>query len=119
MIKFQALSDRQSYLYIDDININPDASIGIEETGVFTDVRIYPNPINGNSQLELILDEMVDAQISLLNLVGQTLGMRTTRLTAGVNRIPVSSLSASLNAGIYFIQLKSETGTKTVRFVKN
>lgn len=120
LIKFEALSDRQSYLYIDDININPDAgSIGIDETGVFTDVKVYPNPVNGNSQLELNLEEPVDAEVSLLNVVGQTLGSRTTQLNAGLNRIPVSSLNTSMSAGIYFIRLSSEAGTKTVRFVKN
>jgi hypothetical protein len=120
LIKFEALSDRQSYLYIDDININPDAgSTGIDDTGVFTDVKVYPNPIDGRSQLELNLEEQVNAEISLLNVVGQTLGRRTTQLNTGLNRIPVSSLSTSMSPGIYFVQLRSEVGTQTIRFVKD
>lgn len=119
LIKFEATSDRQSYLYIDDININPDASIGIEEIGVFGNVEVYPNPINGNSQLVLNISEAVNAQISLVNVVAQTIGQRSTRLNPGINRIPLASLATSINAGIYFVELRSEKGTKTVRFVKN
>ena len=120
LVRFEALSDNQSYMYIDDININPNASsIGIEETGVFRTVRVYPNPIDGNSQLELILEEAVITNVVLVNVMGQELGHRTTKFNSGINRIAISNLNSNLTAGIYFIQLNSDKGVKTIRFVKN
>ena len=120
LVKFEATSDRQSYLYIDDININPDASeVGIEEAGAISDMQVYPNPINGNSQLEISMKEAVNAEISLLNVMGQTLSINQQQLVVGLNRISLSDANASLQTGIYLVQVQSEIGTKTVRFVKN
>jgi PKD repeat protein len=120
LVKFEATSDRQSYLYIDDININPNAEgVGIEEAGAISDMQVYPNPIDGNSQLEISMKEAVNAEISLLNVMGQTLSVNQQQLGIGINRISLSEANAFLQAGIYLVQVRSEIGTKTVRFVKN
>ncbi|MFT5903038.1 MAG: hypothetical protein ACI9LA_002261, partial [Bacteroidia bacterium] len=39
--------------------------------------------------------------------------------TSGKNFVPISTLNSSLNAGIYFVELRSEKGVNTIRFVKN
>jgi len=122
LIKFEVTSDNQSYLYIDDININPNASssgTGIADTGVISSVRVYPNPINGHSQLEISLMEAVSADIVLMNIMGQTLSITKQTLTTGLNRVSLAAESTSLSAGVYLIQVRSELGTKTVRFVKD
>lgn len=119
LIKFEATSDNQSYLYIDDININPNASgTSIEDAGNISHLGVYPNPINGNSQLEISVKEAVMANIILTNMMGQTLSISQQVLTTGVNRVSLADKSASLSAGIYLIQVRSELGTKTVRFVR-
>lgn len=121
MVRFETTSDEQSVLYIDDINITPNAPDpnGIGETGVINDARIYPNPINGTSQLELSLNENTDATISLHNTLGQQLTATGRKLQAGINRVALDELTQPLQAGIYFIQIRSDKGTSTVRFVKN
>ena len=118
LIRFEATSDNQSYMYIDDININPSVS-GISDAGVISHARIFPNPINGTSQLEISMKEAVVADIVLMNVMGQTLSASNRTLTTGVNRISLADESNSLNAGVYLIQVRSELGTRTVRFVKN
>ena len=82
-------------------------------------MQVYPNPINGNSQLEISMKEAVNAEISLLNVMGQTLSINQQQLVVGLNRISLSDANSSLQAGIYLVQVSSEIGTKTVRFVKN
>ena len=82
-------------------------------------MQVYPNPINGNSQLEISMKEAVNAEISLLNVMGQTLSINQQQLVVGLNRISLSDANASLQTGIYLVQVQSEIGTKTVRFVKN
>lgn len=120
LIKFEAESDQQSYLYIDDININSNASgVGIEETGVISSMFVFPNPIDGNSQLEISMDETANVEVVLLNMVGQTISSTTQHLVSGINRVSLADAHAQLGAGIYFIQVRSELGTKTTRFIKN
>ncbi|MCF8464303.1 MAG: PKD domain-containing protein [Flavobacteriales bacterium] len=120
LIKFEATSDNQSYLYIDDININRNASgTGVSEAGVISTLRVYPNPINGISQLEVSVLEAMDADIVLTNVMGQTLSLAKHSLMPGINRVSLATESALLSAGIYLIQVRSELGMKAVRLVKD
>jgi len=120
LIKFEVTSDNQSYMYIDDININQNVSgTSIVDAGVISTLRVYPNPINGNSQLEISVKEAMNADIVLTNVMGQTLAISQQSLIMGLNRLSLADESASLSAGIYLIQVRSELGTKTIRFVKD
>jgi hypothetical protein len=119
LIKFEALSDRQSYLYIDDININPNASVGIEEITSLASAKVYPNPINGTSQLELNLVEADELTLTLVDVLGKQMASINRNMNAGINRISINAFYANLDAGFYFIQINSENGQKTVQFVKN
>ncbi len=120
LIKFETLSDRQSYLYLDDININPNHSgVGIEEIGTLKTASIFPNPIDGTSQLELKLIEADEYTLTLVNVVGQQLSAINRDLKAGVNRISIQEFDHNLKAGFYLIQINTEDGQKSIRFVKN
>ncbi|TNF29897.1 MAG: T9SS type A sorting domain-containing protein, partial [Bacteroidetes bacterium] len=120
LIKFEALSDRQSYLYIDDININANASTGtgISETSGIESMNIYPNPVDGTSQIEIMTSESQHVTISILNALGQQLSMQDMKLAVGTNRIGMTD-AQTLKSGIYLLQLRSEKGMSTTRFVKN
>jgi len=120
LIKFEALSDRQSYLYIDDININPNyASTGIKEIASLAGAVVYPNPVNGTSQLELSLTKADKFTFTLFNVVGKQMATVTRNLDKGINRIMLNEFGTELTAGFYFIQMNTANGQKTVRFVKN
>lgn len=121
LIKFEATSDQQSYLYIDDININENASTGtgIEDNSSIAYAGIYPNPIDGTSRLELRMSEAAHATISLHNALGQLLATTDQKLMVGTNRLPLNAYTNMLDAGVYILQVRSEKGTSTVRFVKN
>ena len=120
LVRFEATSDRQSYLYIDDININPNvSSIGLEEIETLNSAKVYPNPIDGTSQLELNLAENDEFDLVLIDVTGKQIATVAKNLNAGLNRISMAEFAGNLNAGFYFIQIKSENGQKTVRFVKN
>ena len=122
LIKFEATSDRQSYLYIDDININPNATsseTSVNEIETLTKSTIYPNPIDGTSLLELNLTEADEFTFTLVDVLGKQLKSITRNLSAGKNRVSLNEFDYALNAGFYFIQINTENGQKTVRFVKN
>lgn len=120
LIRFEATSDRQSYLYIDDININPNHSgVGVNEIETLSSANIYPNPIDGTSQLELNLNEADEFNFTLVDVTGKQIAYVSRNLSSGVNRIAISEFDTNLVAGFYFIQINSKKGQKTVRFVKN
>ena len=72
--------------------------------------KIYPNPssdfinIEGNGWLKSIF--------TIFNIVGQS--VKTGNLESNTSKISI----ANLNAGIYFIQFKTEDKSKTIKFIK-
>lgn len=48
-----------------------DCTAGIEENGQFADVSIYPNPSNGNFNLDISLDAQSDITVHVLNIEGR------------------------------------------------
>lgn len=119
LVKFEATSDQQSYLYLDDINITPNAPMGIAENTAVQNARIYPNPINGTSQLEIVLSEATHTTLSIVNMVGQQLAVIDRKLPAGVTRIALDSYASDLNAGVYLLHIRTDKGSDVIRFVKN
>lgn len=119
LIKFEATSDQQSYLYIDDININPNHSVGVDEIESLSSATVYPNPIDGTSQLELNLTEADEYTFVLYNVLGKQLSTITRNLSAGLNRISLNTLGTEFKSGFYLIQITTESGQRSIRFVKN
>lgn len=120
LIKFEALSDQQSYLYLDDININPNNSgTGISESGIFEGMRLYPNPVQNQAILEISAKESSNASMTILNVLGQEMSSKQLQLLAGTNRLSVTEYISQLTPGIYLIQLRSDGSLKTHRFVKD
>lgn len=117
LIRFEARSDRQSYLYIDDININP-SYVGINEIESLSSAKVYPNPIDGTSTLELNVNESDDYVFTLYNVVGKRMASISRNMQPGLNRVSIDSFSNNLDAGFYLIQITTDSGQKSVRFVK-
>ncbi|MFM1876768.1 MAG: hypothetical protein RL266_2505 [Bacteroidota bacterium] len=119
LIKFEATSDQQSYLYIDDININPNHGVGVDEIETISTATIYPNPIDGTSQLELNVTEADEFTFVLYNVLGKQLSTVSRNLNAGVAKISLNEFNAELISGFYLIQISNELGQRSLRFVKN
>lgn len=118
LIRFETTSDRQSYLYLDDININGQF-VGVREIDGLRSSKIYPNPIDGTSQLEIELAEGDEFTLNLVDMLGKQLATIGRNLTAGSNRIPLADFRTDIEPGIYMIQMNTQEGQKTLRFVKN
>ena len=79
-------------------------------------LRIFPNPsLDGNVRLEAegLVVGTVDLQV--INLVGQNLIRRELNVLAG--RVQEDINLSSWGAGIYFIHLRTESGTRTQKVV--
>jgi len=71
---------------------------------------VFPNPAFDYLLIESIDNKKLD--FSIYNMVGQSI--KTGKLENNNSKINISSL----NSGIYFIELKTDAITKTIKFVK-
>ncbi len=102
-IRFHATSDYGNNCYIDDINFSVDASIP-EQDGQVSDVNVYPNPANGNTAIEFILQKPENVSMSVKNLLGQDV------ITFGEKKYQEGSHTEyfstdKLEQGIYYINI--------------
>jgi uncharacterized repeat protein (TIGR01451 family) len=75
-----------------------------------SNVEIYPNPVN--DVLVVVADQASYKSMTVTNTLGQAVMTRT--VATGQSRIDVRSLPA----GVYYLQLKGDNGTKVMKFVK-
>lgn len=86
--------------------------VSVKEINPLSNVVIYPNPTNN----QLIISGLADGVITTFTV---------TDITGKIVRKPITSFNnqqnidvSSLSTGIYFLQINSSTGTKTLKFVK-
>ncbi len=81
-------------------------------------VKLFPNPAKTQLHLNLSLEEMVDADVRIVNTLGQTVIRENRgRLATGFHQFDFDL--AGLPAGVYFVVLDSEKGGSTLKFIKN
>ncbi len=72
LFKFDVVSDWGNNLYIDNINI--EEFLGTSNTirpSINADISLAPNPSNGQAQLNIVLAEEADLNVSVYNSLGQ------------------------------------------------
>lgn len=107
--RFRTVSDFGNCLYIDDINIaNATASVKeVEENAIkrsFADVNVFPNPASSQFTVNMSSSEQIDATISVINTLGQTL-YTTVETVNGDRSIDVST--ENMASGMYQIVITS------------
>jgi hypothetical protein len=90
-----------------DITISNQSSVSINEQATIHSLSIYPNPVN--SQLTINFDTKIGT-IVILDIMGKTVKI----ITSSSNTIDVSDLTN----GIYFLQLQTDKGLVSTRFIK-
>ncbi len=94
-------------------NDNP---VGVQELSSVNSLNIAPNPAMASINVEIGLTEITDLNVAIFNNLGQKVKpVATQTYTSGLNRVQVDV--SDLPSGIYFVNLQSEKGTKTKRFV--
>ena len=76
-------------------------------------IAVYPNPSNEVAGIELDLIDRSDVTLNLVNSLGQTVYTSAKSLDAGIQKIEVST--ATLSAGLYFINVNVDGISKTLR----
>lgn len=86
----------------------------IDENVSNIDMNVYPNPTNGELFVEITALDPQDFTISIVNTLGQTIKeVKQIQSNGGKLKIDLSDKST----GVYFVILKSKTGSKTKRLI--
>ena len=110
MFKFEFKNKGGNNFYIDDINVYND-NVGFEENiNDYTNLNIYPNPVNDNAVISFALISRKDVKINLYDVLGrniETISQGT--LEEGDHQINFSK--KMLHSGIYFLHLNINNNT--------
>lgn len=88
--------------------------VGIEENASTINLEIYPNPTNGELFVDVNLLDVQDFTISVVNLLGQTVKeVKQIQSNGGKIKVDLSDK----NKGVYFITIKTKSGSKVKRIV--
>lgn len=79
-------------------------------------IQVYPNPTSGNAQLELKLSEATALQVNILDVNGRYVqNMAKQSYSEGIHQLSLPT--ATLNQGIYFIQIQTKQWNETIRMI--
>lgn len=101
IIRIRATSNYGNNLFLDDINI--DAGASIFENDVVTVINLYPNPAIDATVLRIDAAQSANAQISIINTLGEIVYSSSTYVNNGRNDIKLNT--ASLQNGIYIVKI--------------
>jgi len=119
VIAFEGISDYGNNLYLDDINvISYDKTVATAEAveTFNTAVAVYPNPVANEMSIELTNAVSSEASVSVFNAVGQAvISLGSVNLEEGIQTLNVNT--SDLVNGVYFVNIVSDNGNTTKRFV--
>ncbi|MES2513047.1 MAG: M43 family zinc metalloprotease [Bacteroidota bacterium] len=87
---------------------------GVEENVSNIEMSVYPNPTNGELFVDISTVDVQDFTISVVNTLGQTVKeVKQVQSNGGKIKIDLSDK----NTGVYFVTIKSKSGSKVKRIV--
>ncbi|MBI3520402.1 MAG: T9SS type A sorting domain-containing protein [Bacteroidetes bacterium] len=90
------------------------STAGVEENVSNIEMTVYPNPTNGELFVDVNLLDTQDFTISVVNTLGQTVKeVKQVQSNGGKIKIDLSDK----NVGVYFVSIKSKSGSKVKRIV--
>lgn len=119
--KFAFESDGGNNFYIDDINIYQgapsDQLVSVNELDEQLDFVIYPNPTDGELNLEFTLMQSEYVNIEVCDIAGKQIKRNFIQASSGRNIILMDSFD--LSSGTYLISVNTSTGKRTERVIIN
>lgn len=104
-------------MYSDTASFSTGVLSAINDIEEVEEVRVAPNPLAVGEGLQLFLNatEKVDLEVELLTITGQSVSQFAWNITSGSNNQTMNT--ENLQAGIYFLRLKSEKGVLSRKVV--
>lgn len=98
-------------------NFGADAAVSVDDLTI-NNIAIYPNPVNNNANIDFTLIESSIVNVSIVNVLGETVKNNEYNLVSGNHQIDFDV--TKLSTGVYFIQLdiNGKTTTQKITITK-
>lgn len=108
-IRFLAVNGYGNNLYLDNINVM--GAVAVDDQLQAGTVTISPNPGRDRYRVDMLSDDLVERDISVLNALGEEIGMRI-KVEPGVQQVSLDLTNEP--AGVYFVRVATR-GTVVIR----
>ncbi len=97
-------------VFLDNINVTSDPISSNEEIEGLTSLDLFPNPAVQTTNLKLVLENAVNADITISDITGRVVKnvANNVPFTAGVNNYAIGT--SELRSGLYFVNIQTENG---------
>lgn len=117
MYKFVFTNDGGNNIYIDNINLYPQSMTGLTEENNDLTISVYPNPASENLSISFYSNSQKECTIQITNSLGQIVStVYSGEIISGEQFFDFSV--QNLSSGVYYISVLTESGTKTIKFIK-
>lgn len=114
-LKFNFMNDWENNFYLDDIKVTGSGS-SVIEINLDAFVSVFPNPSNGNFNVDISANGLGQADIIVYNMVGEEVDRVSYNVLAPKN---VKFNLANQPNGLYFVKVQTATGSATKKMVVN
>ncbi len=103
--KFSFTSGGGNNIYVDDVNLSGNNTVGIKNNFFTGIIKVFPNPASELLNISYTLKSKSAIQLEIVDVLGKICLMQTVdRINEGENTSTVNT--SSLNAGVYFVRMK-------------
>jgi hypothetical protein len=104
-VKFKGTSNFGNNMFVDNVNVNTNLTTGIENINVSNEFNVYPNPSNGEFNLEMNITGQKDVTITITNSLGAIVKTYIlNKISSGIIPLDLSNEAR----GSYTMTIKTE-----------
>ncbi len=94
-------------------------SLGVnEKQNIVTKLAIYPNPVKSKATLRFNLKQKSTVEMATIDMTGKKLWQSPREeMVSGLHEVTLDALQMNLKPGHYFLQVRANNRTSTVKFV--
>lgn len=116
MFEFKAGSEGSNNLYIDDLRIG--TSLGIEENAEALSLNIFPNPTQGNININFITQRSSNISVRVYDMLGKlVLPSYSSKVGTGNQNLNLDM--SQLTQGLYMLRLEVDGKTVVKKITRN
>lgn len=115
--KFYFKNNGGNNFFLDDINI--DMKVGVEEITNVSSIKVFPNPMETNSNISFtLIKNTTNLNIRVLDVTGKevTKVVNNTPFNAGKYSIKIDKEN-KLSSGLYFVEFNADNNIKVERLI--
>lgn len=93
----------------------PTAVVSTNELSGFDQFKVFPNPASEDLNVQFDFDRTLEADIKIIDMLGQTLMNNQSTLFQGANNLNYKV--GDFSSGLYNLVIETEEGQKSMRFI--